>query len=281
MWESFSHVLQKLTLTTPVVTNPTIQPCTTRVLTNTQCIRLVPTALVSRQNLDPSRTSLPLTRTQSCIFISPRGVTGCCLPIYRGILRTGPVSNPGDSGNSAVSACPGPHRILTPLLCQPLLLGSDGQTAELWKGRKSLGEAQRYFYRRLWPRTPIMYIRVRMLLHREKTIKIYRVLEGTVFIFLSAACPQSGSLLNGLLAPGCLLIGRISYRNGTGKESKLEGSADLSPPKQSVHIQPRFHKRRNCRCCNIAFCSGCVIPRKRQESSVLNNSERLKQKRKR
>lgn len=66
-----------------------------------------------------------------------------------------------------------------------------------------------------------------MLLHKEK--KIYRVLEGTVFILLSAFCPQSSSLFNGLLAPSCLLIGRISYRNGTGIESKPEGSADRQP----------------------------------------------------
>lgn len=97
-------------LTTPVVTNGIIQPCTTYACQQTHStFQLVPTALVfSRQNLDPSRTSLPLTWTQFCIFISPKGVTGACLPIYRGILRIGPVSNPGDSGNSAVSACPGP-----------------------------------------------------------------------------------------------------------------------------------------------------------------------------
>jgi len=74
---------------------------------------------------------------------------------------------------------------------------------------------------------PLIYMRTRMLLHNEK--KIYKVLEGTVSILFSAACPQSSSLFNGLLAPSCLLIGRISYRNGTGIESKPEGSTDLQP----------------------------------------------------
>lgn len=131
--------------------------------------------------------------------------------------------------------CPQPSHTASHIF---LSFGSDWQTPELWKGRKSLGEAQRYFHCRLWPPIPIIYIRIRMLLHREKKPKIYRVLKGTVFLLLSAACPQSGSLFNGLLAPSCLLIGRISYRKGTGKESKLEGSTALQPTEPSVCIQP-------------------------------------------
>lgn len=168
----------------------------------------------------------------------------------------------------AVSAAPNPptqpHTSSSPLPLIDRLLNYE-------KVERALVKLRGIFIAVCGPLPPHIYQNKNAFTEGKKN-KIYRVLKGTVFLLLSAACPQSGSLFNGLLAPSCLLIGRISYRNGTGKESKLEGSTALQP---SVCIQPQFDKSTNCRCCNISFLSGWVIPIKgRSQSSVLKNAEK-------
>lgn len=118
-----------------------------------------------QQHLNPSRSILHLPWIQECILIPTEGVTCPRLSICSDILR---IRSGGSTLEDSGICC----------LCSPQLshtashillsFGSDWQTLELWKGRKSLGEAQRYFYRSLWPPTPIIYTRIRMLLHREK-----------------------------------------------------------------------------------------------------------------
>lgn len=112
-----------------------------------------------------------------------------------------------------------------------------------------------------------------MLLHKEK--KIYRVLEGTVFILLSAFYPQSSSLFNGLLAPSCLLIGRISYRNGIGIESKPEGHRPPAHPSNLLACNHSAIKEEAAGAAILPF-TGCAIPPESQESSICKRLKGVK-----
>lgn len=169
------------------------------------------------------------TMNSKMYFNSHRGVTCSCLSICNDIPRMRTGSSLEDSGICCL-CCPQPSHAASHIL---LSFGSDWQTPELWKGRKSLGEAQRYFYHSLWPPTPIIYIRIRMLLHREKKIKS---IESSKEQFFYSSQQPVLSLVP--FSMGCWLLA-VCWQEGLATEmaqGKTRNSRGAQPSSPRSHL---------------------------------------------
>lgn len=184
--------------------------------------------LSKTQTLPGPATSWSCYKFSNVFVFLQRGLTYHWLPICSTTLKTRAGSSLDDSGIllSLPAPQPSPNTCTPPPLSASHLAVID-RLLNYEKVERALVKHRGIFITVCVSLSPHHIYQSKNAFTQGK--KIYRVLEGTVFILLSAFCPQTSSLFNGLLAPSCLLIGRISYRNGIGIESKPEGSADRQP----------------------------------------------------